>query len=257
MTKRTKRRAHPARSRHRYRPTPISGLFLHPTILLLNLVIRNADDNARTDGKIPPETVDVVTAIIRNTYDLPDLDLDQGTGVLLSCIGQFFHPDDYDERRIAEMHSQGVLDALRGDLLPQPLRVSDLRTTTVADPADLARGRERTLALWYKQRFLSLCFVGEKVQLDKLRDDIPPELLNQILGVIWEGVDLGQEAYVIPHPAFVPVSRFRKVSQQNAIEWAEQMKQFMAKATERGTVAELSIVGPPGPTYTVRPRKRK
>ena len=199
--------------RDHYRPTPIPGLLLHPTILLLNLIVRTAEDNTKTDGRIPPETVDVVTAIIRDAYDFPDLDLAQGKGVLLSCIGQFFH---------------------------------------VADPEALAQGREKTLALWYKQRFLSLCFVGEKTQLDKLRGNVSAELLNQVLGVIWQGVDVSQESYVIPHPAFVPAPRFRGVSQQNAIEWAEQMKQLMSDVAERGTMAELTVIGPPEPTYTVQ-----
>ena len=245
MTKRSHRRTRPTRSRHFYRPTPIPGLMIYPTILLLNMVIRTADDNVRTDGKIPPETIDVVTAIIRNTYEFPDLDLDRGRGVLISCIGQFFHPDDYDELDIAEMHSQGVLDAMEGELLPQPFRVSSLRTTNVTDPVDMAQGHERTLALWYTQRYLSTCFVGEKAHLDKLRGDLLPELVNQILRVIWEGVDLSDEVHIIPHPSFVPAARFRKIAQQNARAWADQMKQLARKATEHGAETMIGIVGSP------------
>ena len=169
----------------------------------------------------------------------------------------------YIEHRVARVHSQGLLNVLQGTLEPQPLLVPKLRTSNVRDPGKLAGRRKRALALWYKQRFLSICFVGEEAQLDKLRGDtplrgdIPAELLNQILGTIWQGVGLSQEAHVIPHLAFVPAALVRKVSRQNAIEWAEQMKQWMSKAVERGTQAEIAVVGPPGPSYTVRPRKWK
>ena len=252
-----RRRKQPARPRSNYHATPIPGLVLHPTILLLNLIVHTADDNAKTDGKIPLETVDIVTSVIRHTYDFPDLDLPQGKGVVISFIGQFFHPDDYAEHHIAYMHRQGLLNALQGNLEPQILRTPDLRTSNVRDPGKLAGRRKRALAFWYKQRFLSICFAGEETQLDKLGGDIPAETLNQILGVIWQGVGLSQEVHVIPHPAFVPAARFRKVSQQNAVAWAEQMKQFVDGAAERGIKTEIPVVGPPGPTYTLRPRKRK
>jgi len=104
---------------------------------------------------------------------------------------------------------------------------------------------------------ITICFAGKESQLDKLQGDIPVETLNQILGVIRQGVGLSQEAHVIPHPAFVPAARFRKISQQNAVAWAEQMKQLMSEVAERGMKAEISVVGPPGPTYSVRPRQRK
>jgi hypothetical protein len=144
VPKRMRKRARPARSMGYYRPTPIPGLVLYPTVLLLNLIVRTAEDNDKTDGIIPAETVDVVTALIRNTYDFPDLDLAQGKGVAISFIGQFFHPDDYEEHRIAEMHRRG---------------------------------------------FLSICFAGERAQLDKLRGDVPTKLWKQMPGVVWQGVD--------------------------------------------------------------------
>lgn len=257
MPNRIRKRARPARARGHYQPTPIARLVLYPTVLLLNLIVRTAEDNAKTDGRIPAETVDVVTALIRNTYDFPDVDLARGRGVVISLIGQLFHPDDYEEHRIAEMHRRGLLDSLQGDLGPQPLGVPKLRTSKVRDPEVLSQGREKTLAVWYKQRFLSICFAGEKAQLNKLRGDVPAELLKQMLGVIWQGVDISQEAFVVPYPSFVPVPRLSKVSQQSAVEWAEQMKQLMGDVSDLGKTAELTVVGPPGPTYTVRPKKQK
>jgi len=230
MPKRIRKRPRSGRPRDHYQPTPIAGLVLYPTVLLLNLIVRSAEDNAKTDGRIPAETVDVVTALIRNTYNFPDLDLVQGKGVVISFVGQFFHPDDYEEHRIAEMHRRGLLDSLQGDLGPQPLKVPKLRTSNVRDPDALSQGREKTLAIWYKQRFFSICFAGEKAQLDRLRGAIPAELLKQMLGVIWQGMDISQEAFVLPYPSFVPVPRLK--------------------------TAELTVVGPPGPTYTVRPQKR-
>lgn len=257
MPKRIRKRARAARPRDHYQPTPIAGLVLYPTVLLLNLIVRTAEDNGKTDGRIPAETVDVVTALIRNTYDFPDLDLARGKGVVISFVGQFFHPDDYEEHRIAEMHRRGLLDSLQGDLGPQPLKVPRLRTSNVRDPDALSQGREKTLAIWYKQRFFSICFAGEKAQLNKLRGAIPAELLDQMLDVIWQGVDISQEAFVVPYPSFVPVLRLSKVSQESAVEWAEQMEQLMDDVADRGKEAELTVVGPPGPTYTVRPKKQK
>jgi len=43
---------------------------------------------------------------------------------------------------------------------------------------------------------------------------------------------------------------------ENAVEWAEQMEQLMGDVSDLGKTAELTVVGPPGPTYTVRPQKR-
>ena len=166
----TRRRKKLVRSQDRYQLTSIPGLFLHPTVLLLNLVVITFEDDARTDDLIPPETVDKVTALIRQAYDFPDLDREQGKGVGISFIGQFFNPDDYLEHHIAQTHSEAILYALEGDL------------------------------------------------------------------------------QLMPHPAFVPVSRVRRVSQQNAVQWAEQMMQLI----EQGKVSELMVLGPPGPSYTVR-----
>ena len=257
MPKRIQKHARSASPRDYYQPTPLPGLLLYPTVLLLNLIVRTAEDNGKTDGRIPAETVDVVTALIRNTYGFPDLDLARGKGVVISFVGQFFHPDDYEEHRIAEMHRRGLLDSLQGDLGPQPLKVPRLRTSKVQDPDTLSQGREKTLAIWYKQRFFSICFAGEKAQLDRLRGDVPAELLNQMLGVIWQGMGISQEAFVIPYPSFVPVPRLSKVSRRSALEWAEQVKQLMDEVADRGKEAELTVVGPPGPTYTVRPKKQK
>jgi hypothetical protein len=55
----------------------------------------------------------------------------------------------------------------------------------------------------------------------------------------------------------VPIPRLSKVSRRSAIEWAEQVKQLMDEVADRGKEAELTVVGPPGPTYTVRPKKWK
>lgn len=245
------------RSLGRYRPTGIPGLMLHPTALLLNLVVYTAEDNAKTDGLIPLETVNRVTALIRHAYDFPDVDRSQGKGMVISFIGQFFHPDDYLEHRIADAHAQGVLSALQGDLQPQMLKAPDLRTSNVPDPMALAQGREKALPLYYKQRFLSFCFAGESAELDKLQGDAPAELLIQVLGTIRQGLDISEETFFIVHPAFVPARRVRKVSVQNALQWAEQMKQLMEEFAEQGTEAELAVIGPPGPSYTVRAKSKR
>jgi hypothetical protein len=248
MTRRRKRRARP---RVGYRSTPIPGLFLHPVVLLLNLIVRSAEDNAKTDGLIPVETVDRVTALIRHAYDFPDLDRSRGEGVLISLIGQFFHPDDYVEHRIAKTHSQAILRALQGDLQPQTMESPDLRTSNVPDPAALSQDSEKRLSLHYKQRFLSFCFIGQSAQLDELRGDVSTELLNHILGTVWHELGISDESFVVVHPSFVPARRVRAVSVQNALQWAELVKQLM----DEGKADEMMVIGPPGPSYIVRPKK--
>lgn len=243
-----RRKKQHVRPRDRYQSTSIPGLFLHPMVLLLNLVVHTIEDDARTDGLIPSETVDKVTALIRHAYDFADLDRSQGKGMLLSLIGQFFHPDDYLEHRVAETHSQAILHALQGDLQPQVFETPDLRTSKMPG---LAEGT-KTPALYYKQRFLSFCFAGPRAKLDRLRGDVPGEFLNHVLGVLWHDLGISDEAFASPHPAFVPLSRLRRVSQQNAVRWARQATQLM----EQGKVDELAVFGPPGPSYVVRPRKQ-
>lgn len=235
----------------RYQPTSIPGLFLHPTVLLLNLTVITFEDDAKTDDLIPPETVDKVTGLIRQTYDFPDLDRDEGQGVGISFIGQFFNPDDYLEHRIAQTHSEAILYALQGDLQPRMVEAPRLRTSKMAEVTRLAPEGKKALPLYYKQRFLSFCFVGPGTELDRLRDEVPDELLGYMVGTLWQDLSISDETFVMPHPAFVPVSRLRRVSQQNALQWAEQMGQLI----ERGKINGLAVLGPPGPSYTVGPRK--
>ena len=246
-----RQRKKPIRPQHRYQPTSIPGLFLHPTVLLLNLTVITFEDDAKTDDLIPPETVDKVTALIRQAYDFPDLDSDQGKGVAISFIGQFFNPDDYLEHRIAQTHSEAILYALEGDLQPRMVEAPTLRTSKMAEFTRMAPEGKRALPLYYKQRFLSFCFVGPEAELDRLRDEAPDELLAYVVGTLWQDLSISDQAFAMPHPAFVPVSRLRRVSQQNAVHWAEQMMQLV----EQGKVSELMVLGPPGPSYTVGPRK--
>lgn len=135
----------PIRSQARYQPTSIPGLFLHPTVLLLNLTVITFEDDARTDGLIPLETVNKVTALIRQTYDFPDLDRDQGKGVGISFIGQFFNPDDYLEHRIAQNHSEAILYALEGDLQPRIVERPELRTSKMTELTRLAPEGKKAL----------------------------------------------------------------------------------------------------------------
>jgi len=246
-----RRRKKHIRSQYRYQPTSIPGLFLHPTVLLLNLVVTTFEDDAKTDGLIPLETVNKVTGLIRQTYDFPDLDRDQGKGVGISFVGQFFNPDDYLEQRIAQTHSEAILRALQGDLQPRMVEAPELRTSKMTEVTRLAPEGERALTLYYKQRFLSFCFAGPEAELDRLRDEVPDELLGYVVGTLWQELSISDQTFVMPHPAFVPVSRLRRVSQQNAVQWAEQMVQLI----EQGKVSELMVLGPPGPSYTVGPRK--
>jgi hypothetical protein len=247
-----RRRKKHIRSQHRYQPTSIPGLFLHPTVLLLNLTVISFEDDAKTDGVIPLETVNEVTALIRQTYDFPDLDRDQGQGVAISFVGQFFNPDDYLEHRIAQNHSEAILRALEGDLQPKMVEAPELRTSKMTEFTRLAPEGKKALPLYYKQRFLSFCFVGPEAELDRLRGEVSDELLGYVVGTLWQDLSISDETFVMPHPAFVPVSRLRRVSQQNALQWAEQMVRLM----EQGKVNELMVLGPPGPSYTVGPRKR-
>jgi hypothetical protein len=75
--------------------------------------------------------------------------------------------------------------------------------------------------------------------------------LGYVVGTLCQDLSISDQTFVMPHPAFVPVSRLRRVSQQNAMQWAEQMGQLI----EQGKINGLAVLGPPGPSYTVRSRK--
>ena len=172
-----------------YQPTSIPGLFLHPTIFLLKLVVTTFEDDAKTNGLIPLETVDKVTALIRQAYDFPDLDRAQGKGVGISFVRRFFNPDDYLEHRIAQTHSKAIRRALEGDLQPQVVEAPKLRSSKMSEVTRIVPEGEKALPLYYEQRFLSFCFAGPKTELDRLRDDVSDELLDYVVGVLWQ--DLG------------------------------------------------------------------
>ncbi|MCK4316999.1 MAG: hypothetical protein KAX24_14620, partial [Anaerolineae bacterium] len=74
MTKKHSRHRHrrPRASQSRYDPTPWPDLVGAPFVLLFNLVVTSAEDNAKTDGQIPLEPVETVQALIRQRYDFPD-----------------------------------------------------------------------------------------------------------------------------------------------------------------------------------------
>ena len=249
MTKKRSRPKHRrARAvRSRYDPTPWPGLVGAPFVLLLNLVVMTAEDNAKTDGPIPSEAIQTVQALTRQRYDFPDLALDEGQGVGLSLIGQFFHVDDYWELRVDQLHRDQVLAALQGEEPMLDLEDHQLRQSKVSDPQSIAE-EEGGLAFWYKQRLLAFYFVGERVQIERLTQEPPgDELLQNILAVLGQALDLSEKLGVFIHPAFVPAAKMPKVSRQNALEWAKVMKEKLAT----GEVDTFSIVGPPGLSYTI------
>lgn len=251
-----KRRKRPTRPKGRYRPSAIPGLGLYPTILLLNLMVRTPEDHAKTDGPILRETVDIITALIRHTYDLADLDRERGRGAAISLIGQFFHPDDYTEHRIAEIHVQTLRSALEGNRKPPTLPRLDLRTLEADVPPILAQGDKQTLTVYYKQRFLSICFAGQGAELDKLRGNVPSGLWERILGTLWHALDISDEVFVLPHPTFVPVARVHQVAQRNARQWARQMTEMKQGFADRDQETRLTFTDPSGAALVFRPRKR-
>lgn len=225
----------------RYRPTPIPGLVIYPTTLLLNVVVTTPEDDAKTDGLIPLETVEKATALIRHAYDFPDLDRNRGQGVVISFLNQFFQPDDYFGQRVAQVHAQGLLDALRGDLQPRVIETFKPRSSQMADVMAQALTDEKTLPLYYKQRYLSICFTGSKAELDKLQGNAPDELLDRILNIFWQDLGFSGQLFILYHPAFVPVAHLQKVSQENATRWAKEMANWM----KDGTLGSFAVQGPP------------
>ena len=251
MTKQRSRHRHrrPGAAQSRYDPTPWPGLVGAPFVLLFNLVVTSAEDNAKTDGQIPLEPVETVQALIRQRYDFPDLVLDEGRGVALSLIGQFFHVDDYRELRVGRLQREHVLAILQGADIPLfDLEDHQLRRSNVADPQSMAE-EEGSRAFWYKQRLLAFYFVGERAQVERLVKEPPGEgLLRNIMGVVAQALGLSKQLGVLVHPAFVPAAKMPEVSIQDALEWADVMKD----ALKTGQVEAISVVGPPGPSYTVR-----
>ena len=233
-----------------YWRTPLPGIVLYPTVLLLNILVRSLDDNARTDGEIPPGTVDEVIAIIRHAYNLADFDRANARGVAISLIGQFFHPDDYREHNVAKVHGRAILSALQGDIEVPPLEFGNLRTAHQAPPAVLTQAGSGARSLCYKQRFLSICFAGRRPELEGLRQDLPDASLAALMNRIALGLEIGDEARAVPHPSFVPVANLQRVSEQDAVEWAK----LLARLVKEGKATQLLVFGPPGPSYVVRPK---
>jgi hypothetical protein len=223
---------------------------LYPTVLLWNILVLGQEDNARTDGEIPPAAVEEAMAIIRHAYSLPDFDRPSAQGVAISLIGQFFHPDDYREQRVAQVHARTLLHALQGDDEMPPLVFDHLRTDDQPSPARLTQAGSGARSLYYKQRFLSFCFAGRRAELEGLRQDIPGQSLAALLNTIAHAADIGDEARALSHPSFVPVADLQRVSEQNAVQWAR----LLARLVKEGKVSQLLVSGPPGPSYVVRPR---
>ncbi len=247
MPRRTKKRRRPP---GRYRPAPISGLLIYPTALLLNVVVTRPEDDAKTDGLIPLDTVNKATALMRHAYDFADLDREQGEGVVISLLNQFFQPDDYFEQRIAQVHVKGLMDALRGDLQPRGIESFEARPSQMSGVLGRTAADETTLPLYYKQRYLSVCFAGPKTELDKLQDDVPDDLLSHILGVLGQDLGFSDRLFILYHPAFVPVARLRQVSQENATRWAREMADWV----KEGVADRFVVKGPPGPSFTIQRR---
>jgi hypothetical protein len=223
-----RRRSRPARFRQD--PTPWPGLVGAPFVLLCNLGVITADDNAKTDGPIPPKAVSTVQTLIRRRYEFPDLALDKERGVGLSLIGQFFHVDDYRELGMARLHRDYMLAILEGEA-PPFLDLGDLqlRQSTVSDPQSMAQGKESGVAVWYKQRLLAFYFVGERDRIKRLAQEPPgEELLRHIVAVLAQALDLSEQLGIFIHPAFVPAARMLQVSRQNALEWAQAMEVSLA-----------------------------
>ena len=117
----------------------------------------------------------------------------------------------------------------------------------VSDPQTMAEDKRRP-TVWYKQRLFAFYFVGERAQIERLVREAPGELLPNILGVLVKALDLSQQLRVHIHPAFIPAIRMPAVSRQNALEWAQVVKNKLTT----GRVETISVVGPPGPSYTIR-----
>ena len=236
----------------RYDSTPWPGLVGAPFVLLFNMLVTTEEDNVRTDGLIPLDAVEIIQALVRRHYDFPDLALDAGQGVVISLIGQFFHVDDYGELHVGQRQRDYVLALLQGrgeegGETSFDLGGHQLRRSKVTDPQTMIEGKEP--AAWYKQRLLAFYFVGQRDQIERLAREQPgEELLRGVLDVLADALDLGQRLRVHIHPAFVPATGMPAVSRQNALEWARIVKKKLAT----GDVGAISVVGPPGPSYTVK-----
>jgi len=232
---------------------PWSGIVGAPFVLLCNLLVTTAEDNAKADGFISLDAVETIQALVRHRYDFPDLALDEGRGVALSLIGQFFHVDDYGELRIDRRQRDHVLALLQnkgddGGKALFDLQDRQLCQSTISDPQTMVE-QEGGFAAWYKQRLFAFYFVGERAQIERLTQEPPgDELLQRTLGVLGESLDLSEQLAAFIHPAFIPAAKMPEVSRQNAMEWAEMVK----KRLEDGKLGAISVVGPPGPLYIVR-----
>ncbi len=81
-----------------YHPSPFGKLRAISAFGLLNVVVRTAEADARTNGAFDLELGLRLSAVVRQLYDLPDFDRAAADGVALSVLPFLLSPDDYIKR---------------------------------------------------------------------------------------------------------------------------------------------------------------
>ncbi len=172
-----------------YQPTPFGKLRAIAAFGLLNVVVRTAEADARTNGAFDLELGLRLSAVVRQLYDFPDFDRAAADGVALSVLPFLLSPDDYVRERVATRHVYMMVDGLAQGALELPFDSTRLRDA--GTPDIFTRGAPETLPMYYKQRFLSCCFVGPKPVLDRLWLAPSPDILPNWVALLAEHLGWG------------------------------------------------------------------
>lgn len=209
----------------RYQSTPFGELKVTSAFCLLNVVVFSVEADSQTNGPFSPEVAMQMSALTRQVYDFPDADLAAGTGVVLSVLPFLINPDDYISERVAVRHARAVVAGLEQQRPRVAFDMSGLRATGTPDL--LRKTEEGVLPMYYKQRFLSFCFLGPRDHLDRFWDEPPPDLVPNLVAILGDGIGLGDDVFVLPHPRLEPARRAVRVSQANMQQWLEIQEEAM------------------------------
>lgn len=204
----------------RYQPTPFGDLKITSAFWLLNVVVLSVEAHEQTNGPFDLEISQQMAAWTRELYDFPDLDLEAGTGVVISVMPFLINPDDYVHEQVGRRHAQAILDALQRRGLLAPYDLEGLRSEGTPDYLAEA-GKEGKLAVYYKQRFISFAFAGPPHELDRLWGEPPEPWVPTLMNVLWEEMEFVEGVFIEPHPRLEFMKRAARVSRENAQLWLD------------------------------------
>lgn len=210
-----------------YHPTPFGKLRAIAAFGLLNVVVRSAEADRLTSGAFELALGLRLSAVVRHLYNLPDFDPVAADGVALSVLPFLLNPDDYVRERVAAHHVYLMTDGLKQGMLELPFDSTRLRDA--GTPDIFTQAASGTLPIYFKQRFLSCCFIGSKPVLDRLWLEPSPDILPNWVALLAEHLRWGEEVIVVAHPSLEPAGRAIEIGRANQREWLRQQHEVMTQ----------------------------